>query len=164
MTLGRTGKSVGLFIVLLGLLEGLYLLTSQSEAVVIFARTTAHLTAMALSVLGEAVRVEGVSLYSPLLNMRIVSECTAITPTIVFTSAVLAFPSKVSAKLKGVFLGTLALYVINLMRVVSLYYIGTHSPEQMEFAHIVVWQAIMVFFAIGLWSLWAARYSEPHLT
>ena len=54
MTLGRTGRSVGLFIVLLALFEGLYLLTDQSEAVVIFARTTAHLTAMALSVLGEA--------------------------------------------------------------------------------------------------------------
>ena len=160
MTLGRTGRSVGLFIVLLGLLEGLYLLTDQSEAVASFARTTAHLTAMALSVLGEAVRVEGVSLYSPLLNMRIVSECTAITPTMVFVAAVLAFPSSVSVKLKGLLLGIVALYLINLVRVVSLYYIGTHAPDQMEFAHIVVWQAVMVLIAIGLWSLWAARYSD----
>ena len=160
MTLGRTGRSVGLFIVLLGLLEGLYLLTSQSEAVVIFARTTAHLTAMALSVLGEAVRVEGVSLYSPLLNMRRVSECTAITPTMVFVAAVLAFPSPVSVKLKGLLLGIVALYLINLVRVVSLYYIGTHAPDQAEFAHIVVWQAVMVLVAIGLWSLWAARYGD----
>ena len=160
MTLGRTGRSAGLFIVLLGLLEGLYLLTDQSEAVVIFARTTAHLTAMALSVLGETVRVEGVSLYSPQLNMLIVSECTAITPTMVFVAAVLAFPSSVSVKLKGLLLGIVALYLINLVRVVSLYYIGIHAPDQMEFAHIVVWQTVMVLIAIGLWSLWAARYSE----
>ena len=160
MTRGRTGRSVGLFIVLLGLLEGLYLLTSQSVAVVLFATTTAHLTAMALSVLGEAVRVEGVSLYSPQLNMQIVSECTAITPTIVFGAAVLAFPSSVSVKLKGLLLGIVALYLINLVRVVSLYYIGIHAPDQMEFAHIVVWQALMALSAIGLWSLWAARYSE----
>ena len=164
MTIRRTGKSVSLFIVILALLESVYLLTNEAWAVVMFAKTTAHLTAIVLSILGEAVQVDGVSLHSPLLKMRIVPECTAITPTIVFTSAVLAFPSQVSAKLKGVFLGILALYVINLIRVVSLYYIGTHSPEQMEFAHIVVWQAIMVFFAIGLWSLWASRYSEPHLT
>jgi hypothetical protein len=93
MTLGRTGRAAGLFIVILGLLEGLYLLTDQSEAVAIFAGTTAHLTAMVLTVLGESVRVDGVSLYSPLLNMRIVSECTAITPTIVFAAAV-EVPSK----------------------------------------------------------------------
>tara|TARA_Y100000031_G_scaffold150893_1_gene191044 strand:+ start:420 stop:914 length:495 start_codon:yes stop_codon:yes gene_type:complete len=160
MNLGRTGRSAGLFIVMLALLEGLYLLSDQSEAVAFFAKTTAHLTAMALTVLGEAVRVDGVSLYSPLLNMRIVSECTAITPTMVFAAAVLAFPSSVSVKLKGLVLGIVALYLINLVRVVSLYYIGTHAPSQMEFAHIVVWQSVMVLMAIGLWSLWAARYSE----
>jgi len=141
-------------------LEGLYLLTDQSAAAAIFARTTAYITAMVLSVLGEAVQVEGVSLYSPLLNMRIVSECTAITPTMVFAAAVLAFPSSVSGKLKGLLLGIGALYLINLVRVVSLYYIGTHAPDQAEFAHIVVWQAVMVLIAIGLWSLWAAKYSD----
>ena len=61
--------------------------------------TTLMLTAMALSVLGEAVRVEGVSLYSPLLNMRIVSECTAITPKMVFVAAFEAFPSSVSVRI-----------------------------------------------------------------
>ena len=160
MILGRTGRFVGLFVILLVTLEGIYLLTNQSWAVVMFAKTTAHLTAMLLSVLGESVRVDGVSLYSPLLNMRIVSECTAITPTMVFTSAVLAFPSAISAKVNGILLGVVALYLINLVRVVSLYYIGTHAPNQMEFIHIVVWQSIMILIAIGLWSLWAARYSE----
>ena len=164
MTLGRTGRAAGLFIVILGLLEGLYLLTDQSEAVSIFARTTANLTAMVLTVLGESVRVDGVSLYSPLLNMRIVSECTAITPTIVFAAAVLAFPSSISIKLKGLLLGIVALYLVNLVRVVSLYYIGIHAPNQMEFAHLVVWQAAIVLIAIGLWSLWAARYSEIRST
>ena len=141
-------------------MEGVYLATDQSGAVVMFARTTAHATATVLSLLGEAVRVDGVSLYSPLLNMRIVSECTAITPTIVFSAAILAFPSSIPAKLKGLLLGVVTLYLINLVRVVSLYYIGTHSPDHMEFAHIVVWQSIMILVAIGLWSVWAARYSE----
>jgi len=160
MTLSRTGKAAALFIVTLGLLEGLYLLTDQSEAIIMFAKTTAQLTAMILSALGEAVRVDGVSLYSPLLNMRIVSECTAITPTMVFSAAVIAFPSSIYTKLKGLLLGIVALYLINLVRVVTLFYIGTHAPDQMEFVHIVVWQSAMILIAIGLWSLWAARYGQ----
>ena len=160
MILGRTGKSVVLFILLLVLLEGIYLLTNQSWAVVMFAKTTANLTATILSLLGESVRVDGVSLYSPLLNMRIVSECTAIIPTMVFASAILAFPSKISLKVKGIILGIIALNLINLVRVVSLFYIGTHFPSHMEFAHVIVWQAAMILIAIGLWSLWAVRYSE----
>ena len=29
-------------------------------------------------------------------------------------------------------------------------------PNQMEFAHIVMWQTLMILIAIGLWSLWAS--------
>ncbi len=159
MTLGRTGRAVGLFIILLALLEAIYLLTDQSEAILIFSRTTAHLTAAVLAFLGETVKVDGVSLYSPLLNMRIVAECTAITPTMVFVAAILAFPSPLSAKFKGILVGFVTLYLINIVRVVSLYYIGTHYPTHMEFAHTVVWQVIMILIAIGLWSYWATKHN-----
>ena len=160
MPLALAVRTTALFLLTVAVLEVTYLAISESSPIVTIARNTAQVTALILSVLGESVRVEGVLLYSPLLNMRIVSECTAITPTMVFAAGVLAFPSSVSGKLKGLLLGIVALYLINLVRVVSLYYIGTHAPDQMEFAHIVVWQAVMVLIAIGLWSLWAARYSD----
>lgn len=152
----NTVRRMGLFIASLAIFETLYLMTNDSEAIIMFAKMTAHLTALVLSGLGEAVRVDGISLYSPVLNMRIVSECTALTPTMVFISAVIAFPSSRLAKLKGILLGIVGLNIINLIRVVSLYYIGTHMPNQMEFAHIVMWQTLMILIAIGLWSLWAS--------
>ena len=160
MALGKAARTTALFLIIVTVLEVTYLATSESGSIETIARNTAQMTALLLSMLGESVRVDGISLYSPLLNMKIVSECTAITPTIVFVAAVLAFPSSITAKLKGLVFGTVSLYLINLVRVVSLYYIGTRAPDQMEFAHVVVWQAAMVLIAIGLWYLWAARYSE----
>lgn len=164
MLTATTVRVVGVFIVLLALLEGAYLFTGDSWFVLMLSKSTAHATGAALSIIGEPIRVEGTSLYSPILNMKIVSECTSITPTMVFVSAVCAFPSAISMKLKGLVLGIVALYIINLVRVVSLYLIGIHFPSQMEFAHVVVWQAIMILVAIGLWSLWASKYSELRST
>ena len=159
MPLGRAVRTIGIFLLTVAVLEIAYLAISESSQFLTVARSTAQIAALVLSMLGEAVWVDGTSLYSPLLIMRIVPECTAVTPTIVFAAAVLAFPSSVSVKLKGLLLGIVVLYLINLVRVVSLYYIGTRAPEHMEFAHIVVWQTVIVLFAIGLWSLWAVRYS-----
>lgn len=162
--IGRPGKTVLLFVLVLVVLESVYLFTSDTSPIVSVAKTTASLTALILTALGEAVRVDGVFIYSPLLNLRIVSECTAITPTMVFAAAVLVFPSSPYVKLKGILLGIVALYLVNLVRVVSLYYIGTRAPDLMEFAHIVVWQALMVLLAVGMWYLWATKYSELRRT
>lgn len=161
MTRDGTTRIVCSFLVMLALFEVLYLLFDQSEAVVTFSQATAHLTGLILSVLGETVRVDDASLYSPVLNMKIVSECTSITPTMVFIAAILSFPSSLSAKLNGLILGICALFLINLVRVVSLYYVGAHTPGHLEFVHVVVWQTVMVLLAIGLWSLWASRQVEP---
>jgi len=160
MPVGRAVRTVGIFLLIVTVLEIGYLTVSESGPIMAIARTTAQIAALILSVLGETVTVDGISLYSPLLNMQIVSECTAITPTMIFGSAVLAFPSSISVKVKGILFGIVALYLINLVRVVSLYYIGVHAHDYMEFAHIVVWQSAIVLVAIGLWALWAAKYSE----
>lgn len=160
MPVGLAIRTTILFLLAVTLLEITYLVMSESGPIVTVAENTAQMTYIILSILGESVRVEGISLYSPTLNMKIVSECTAITPTIVFASAVITFPVSASVKFKGILVGVTALYLINLVRVVSLYYIGTHSPDQMEFAHVVVWQTAMVLIAIGLWFLWVTRYSE----
>ena len=53
-------------------------------------------------------------IYSPQFNMRIAAECTAITPTIVLVAAIIAIPTPVRSKLRGILLGASVLYFINL--------------------------------------------------
>jgi exosortase/archaeosortase family protein len=93
--------------------------------------------------------------------MRIAAECTAVTPMIVFTAATLALPSPLVAKLKGLLIGAVALYLVNLLRIGSLYALGVAAPELVEFAHLVVWQAALVVFAVGLWLMWAGGARAP---
>ena len=52
----NTARRMGLFIASLAIFETLYLMTNDSDAIIMFAKMTAHLPALVLSGLGEAVR------------------------------------------------------------------------------------------------------------
>ena len=72
-------------------------------------------------------------------------------------SAVLAFPSPLRIKLWGVLLGFTAIFALNLLRVISLYYIVLRYPKLFEGAHIYVWQTVVIGAAVLLWLFWAQR-------
>mgnify|MGYP003708028009 CR=1 FL=1 len=115
-----------------------------------------------LALVGELVRIDGTVIYSPQFNMSIASECTAITPTIVLAAATFAVPAPLISKLKGVILGACVLHLVNLVRIISLYYLGVMWPDMVEFVHLVLWQAVLVLLAVGLWGFWAQRVRERH--
>ncbi len=48
-----------------------------------------------------------------------------------------------------------SLLLLNLVRIVSLFYIQIHFPRAFEVMHIEVWQVLFIFLAIALWALWA---------
>ena len=70
-------------------------------------------------------------------------------------AALVAFPSRLAHKSLGVLIGVLGLSLVNLARTVSLYYVGAFYPDLLDLSHLVVWQSLMIVFAILLWLLWA---------
>jgi exosortase/archaeosortase family protein len=74
---------------------------------------------------------------------------------------VLAFPARWTAKLIGVVGGLLAIQLMNLVRIVSLFYIGVFLPEYFSDAHIFIWQSLVILFGISLWIVWAHRFALP---
>ena len=80
----------------------------------------------------------------------------------IFTAAVIYFPSSLKEKLLGLIIGLAGIFVINQIRLVSLFYIGAYAPGIFETAHLLVWQSLMILLAIGLWLIWAYKYvSSP---
>jgi exosortase/archaeosortase family protein len=74
---------------------------------------------------------------------------------------VLAFPSSWRAKLFGLALGFLAIQILNLVRVVTLFWIGHHRPALFSTAHTVLWQSAVVIAGVLLFLLWASRQKSP---
>ncbi|MCH8148971.1 MAG: hypothetical protein IH987_13495 [Planctomycetes bacterium] len=76
-----------------------------------------------------------------------------------FAIAVLATPCGVAmlARLPVILLGTSFLLLFNLVRIVSLYYVGIFFPSQFEIMHRGVWQPVFIFVPLFLWVMWSRR-------
>lgn len=119
-----------------------------------YLRFNAQLSGAILRLFETSITVANQSIHGR-YSLLLERGCDAIEPSALFLSGVLAFPSSWVKKLPGMLIGTLCLMVLNLLRIVSLYYVGVYMPRVFETAHVSVWQAMFIFLAILFWVLWA---------
>ena len=118
---------------------------------------TAASAAYPLQLLGTDVAVRGTVVASDAFAYRIVAECTLLGPLVLYLAAVLAYPASLASKAAGMALGVLAIGGLNLVRLVSLFYVGTYMPQHLDVAHLVIWQGVMVLSVVMLWLYWVQR-------
>ena len=133
-----------------GLLYGL-----DRQVVDPFTRWIAQLTRVILTLAGEQARVAGKVVGTPTFSVAIQNNCNAIYETALFIAAVLAYPATWRERGQGILLGFVVLYLLNLVRVLSLIYVGSHFRQYFNASHIYVWQSLFIVFALGLWIYWA---------
>lgn len=114
-----------------------------------------------LAVFGEKITVTGCQLNSPRFAVTIYNGCNGLITSLIFISGVLAFPARWRAKLLGAAGGLLAIQLINLVRIISLFYIGVYLPRFFNQSHIFIWQSIVILSGVALWVAWAHRFAEP---
>lgn len=116
----------------------------------------AQIGAWVLRILGEDAIASGRDINSPRFVLTIAHGCDAVQPTGLFLAAVLATPAPIRSRIAGMAAGFLALFVINLVRIVSLYYIGVHWPRWFQVMHIDVWAVAFIMLSLVLWIAWAS--------
>ena len=119
----------------------------------------AHESAMALNLFGEHARVAGQVLTSSRFSVTIFNGCNGLEAILIFVSGVVAFPAPWRRKLLGVLLGFVAIQVFNVIRVVSLFYIGVFEPAWFNVSHVFIWQSLVIVFGVVLWLVWVRRYA-----
>ena len=154
-------RSLGFLARFLGLLVGFYFLVASrpvNDAVIVpFTAGIARASAVVLDAIGEAVSVDGTAIRSTRFSVNIENGCNGVETALLFASAVLAFPAPWRNRVLGLVLGFAAIQAVNLVRVVSLFWIGAHKPELFSSSHTVLWQTIVVVFGVLLFLLWASR-------
>ena len=150
-------RFVVVLLILLGLFEIILATSFMKEKLIPpYLEFYARLSGSVMELLGEKVTVDGATVSSVRYSVNIKRGCDAMQPSILFIAAVLAAPVIRWLKVPGLIFGLLFLMVMNLVRVVSLYYIGVHfSPSVFNVMHHDVWQAGFIFLAILIWTLWA---------
>lgn len=107
-----------------------------------------------LNLLGQGTTADGLTISSDAYSLLIKRGCDAITATVILIATILVFPASWPKKWKGIAFGVLFLFALNVVRIVSLYFVGVHAPEHFEFMHIEFWQFAFIALAIAYFIYW----------
>ena len=86
--------------------------------------------------------------------VSIEAGCNGVEATIVLLAAILAFPAPWKHKLAGLAAGIVAVQGLNILRVISLFYLGQWDYAIFEWAHLYVWQALIMLDVLVVWLVW----------
>lgn len=146
------------FLTILGSSFTVIALNPVNEAVILpYTAFIARMSATALRVLGEPAAVTGCVVSSPRFAVTIYNGCNGLITSLIFIAGVLAFPARWTAKLVGVVGGLVIIQILNLIRVLSLFYIGIYFPDYFNNAHVFIWQSLIIISGVVLWVVWANR-------
>ena len=80
--------------------------------------------------------------------------CNGVEAVIILVSAMLAFPAPWKHRLIGMGLGFLAIQTLNLVRIISLFYLGQWNRMWFDWFHLYLWQALIVLDALVAFLVW----------
>jgi exosortase H (IPTLxxWG-CTERM-specific) len=86
--------------------------------------------------------------------VSIEAGCNGIEAMLVLVAGMLAYPAPWRHRAVGIAIGAVAIQSLNLLRVVSLFYLGQWNREWFEWAHLYAWQALIMLDAVIVWLLW----------
>lgn len=142
-------------------LVGLYALVAiqpVNDAVVVpFTGLLVKVSAAILRAVGEPVVTSGTVIRSALFAVDVKNGCNGIEAALLLVAAMLAFPASAKARAAGIASGLLAIQLVNLFRIVSLFWLGAHRRDVFELFHAAVWQTLLILLAVGIFLAWGRK-------
>lgn len=153
------------FLIFLGsqlLLFGVELMQPVQQHVVLpWTAFLAKLCVMLVTLFDANAAAMGKVLWNPTTGFGVSIEpgCNGIEACIVLFAAVVAFPTDWRHKVWGLLLGFLAVQGLNVVRVISLFYLGQWNDTAFRVAHEYLWQGLIMLDVLIVWLLWVRRAS-----
>jgi exosortase H (IPTLxxWG-CTERM-specific) len=135
------------------------LIPSLHPAITSFTRGLVAISAIAIRLFGGNATAQQVVLQNPSngFAMEVLDVCNGDDVTILLWAAILAYPASWWQKAKGLLAGTVAIHVINFLRIISLFYLGQYNRQWFEFAHLYVWESVFVLLTLTIFWMWVRR-------
>ena len=86
--------------------------------------------------------------------VTILAGCNGVEAMIVLVAAIVAFPAPWRNRAIGMAAGVAAIQVLNLVRIASLFYIGQWRYDVFEWAHLYLWQPLIMLDALVVFLVW----------
>ncbi len=108
-----------------------------------------------LNLFGQNTTSNGELIQSNKFSMQVKKGCDAIAPMILFIISIAFFPTQHKKKILGIILGIAFLAVLNIIRIVSLYFVGAYTNEIIfEIVHVDIWQIFFIVLTLFAWIYW----------
>jgi exosortase H (IPTLxxWG-CTERM-specific) len=147
-------RFLALFVTYLGAFYAIVLIPSVDRAFYAYLEANAWLANVILHALGQSTSVNEVTIRAADFAVSIRRGCDALEPSWFFCAAILAYPSPWRRKGWPLLAGVAALLALNLVRIVSLFFIGRYWPRFFAPAHLELWPAAFILLALVLWLGW----------
>lgn len=119
----------------------------------------AKISTFILNIFQVPVKAIGDSLTGANFSIRIRNGCDAIEATAILFCAMLIYPTNWKNKSVGLLVGLLLLVILNIIRILSLYFVNIYIPSIFEIMHVSIWQVLFIVFPI-LITLWWIKWSD----
>ncbi len=152
-----------LFVIILVTLFGVEILQSVQDAVILpFTAVIADVSVAIIKAFDTDVVASGKVIRSLKTGFAVSIEpgCNGVEAVIILFAAIFAFPATLRYKLLGFALGFVAIQALNLVRIISLFYLGQWNQTMFEWFHLYLWQALIILDALVVWLIWL-RYLPP---
>jgi exosortase H (IPTLxxWG-CTERM-specific) len=153
----RDGLRFCLLFALYTIASFLLLYALHEPVVVPFTRVIAYLAHITLSLMGANAWLSGASVGIPGFAVEIKNNCNAIYEIGLYSAAILAYPATWRQRGLGLLIGSGLLYLVNLVRVLTLIALGRYWPEGFQLAHLYLWQAGFLALVAVCWFSWTTR-------
>ena len=131
-----------------------------------FSNLVGRQTVSLLDVFGY--KAELVKSVQPVLNLKVngkylafISEgCNGISVIILFTSFIIAFANKFKTTFMYILVGSVFIYICNLLRIVIITIALFHYPWREEVLHNVIFPGLIYSLVFVLWMFWVYRFNK----
>ena len=143
-------------ILLLGLFWAYVLKPVEVLFVDPFTSVVAWVSTQLIHLFDDNVTSQGKVLQSTINGFAVSIErgCNGMEAVIILFAAVFAFTATLRQKLAGFALGFVAIQALNVVRIISLFYMGQWSQVWFDWFHLYLWQALIILDALVVWLLW----------
>ncbi len=146
-----------LFLLVQGVLFGVEMLQPVQTAVILpWTSVLADVSGWLMTAFDPNVATAGKVVRSTVNGFAVSIEpgCNGVEAMIVLLAAIMAFPAPFLYKLTGLLWGFIAIQGMNLLRIISLFYLGQWSQALFDWAHLYIWQALIMLDALIVFLVW----------
>lgn len=150
-------------LILLGLFTLELLNPVQAAVIQPFTGWLADVSAALIIPFDEHVRASGrvISHSQTGFAVSIEAGCNGVEAAIVLIAGVLAFPATWRRKAVAITLGFLAIQVMNIARIISLFYLGQWNYDVFTWTHLYLWPVLIMLDVLVVFMLYL-RYLSEH--